>query len=768
MQAASKPAYEFGAFRLEVGEQRLLQDGRPLSVSPKVFDVLRVLVENSGHLVEKERLLAEVWPGSFVEEGALSRSISILRKTLGEGPSEQKFIETVPKRGYRFVAPVTEQRLDGSKALDGLSLLANGAGEATTPASVMAPPKRRFARPSIATSVAGVIGFVIGLLWPASWRTAIVRWAAGVAGVLFATFAFMELTQDDAGIERAAAVSTVMVKTHQVTSTGNAQAPAISKDGKRIAYVSDEKPEKRLVVQDLTGGQPVTVFAALEIGSVRWSPDGTELIAWAHVSSQVPGSAGLYALSPSGGTPRRIDTGGQGVACWSPDGSEIALARDDVKWIRFFNKSGRSRRNIELKQVVGTVDGSIEGLDWSAKGVLTFVATDSIGHSTIWTVNLDGSAQRPLVVADSQIPWVHWAASGDAIYYSQRVNQSVSLLKVRYSPGDETNLPVPKTLIAGLESDGLVGLSGDGHLVYARAPFSSNLWLVDANTRLSDSPETKQLTRGTELVERPSLSPDASSIAFSSGHHAVTNLFKLPITGGDSMQLTFRDSLNLQPVWSADGKQIAFGSTEGGQLRVWAVDASGGEPRLLSSSDLSDSFDLAWAPGPRLLYQRFLSRSYYELDRETREERSLVSDPRACCVYSPVYSPGGREVAVVWNRESGSGIWTIDMSNRHEQLVYPTASFAKPIGWSSDADSIYVLKGKKSNVRGVTTPGGETVTEAKVLRVPVNGGQAKTVIDLPFEEIGGVTMTPDGRKFVSAVYSSRSDIWVVDNVDPSP
>ena len=117
MRGDSRPAYQFGPFRLDVAEQQLLHDGHPLPLTPKVFDVLRVLVQHGGHLVEKERLLAEVWPDSFVEEGALSRSISILRKALGENGSEQKYIETVSKRGYRFVAPVTERMLDGSEAL---------------------------------------------------------------------------------------------------------------------------------------------------------------------------------------------------------------------------------------------------------------------------------------------------------------------------------------------------------------------------------------------------------------------------------------------------------------------------------------------------------------------------------------------------------------------------------------------------------------------------------------------------------------------------
>jgi hypothetical protein len=90
----------------------------------------------------------------------------------------------------------------------------------------------------------------------------------------------------------------------------------------------------------------------------------------------------------------------------------------------------------------------------------------------------------------------------------------------------------------------------------------------------------------------------------------------------------------------------------------------------------------------------------------------------------------------------------------------------KPIGWSADARFIYVFEGKVLNPRGVTAPNGETATEARILRVQVDGGVANTVTTLPFDEIGGVSMTPDGRRFICVVYSSRSDIWVVDNFDP--
>lgn len=100
--------YEFGPFRLDVSEHLLWRDGKPVTIAPSVFDTLVALVERHGRLVLKEELLKIVWPDSFVEEGNLTNNISILRKALGEGAGEHRYIETVPRRGYRFVAAVEE------------------------------------------------------------------------------------------------------------------------------------------------------------------------------------------------------------------------------------------------------------------------------------------------------------------------------------------------------------------------------------------------------------------------------------------------------------------------------------------------------------------------------------------------------------------------------------------------------------------------------------------------------------------------------------
>ena len=108
MNHQTRHFYDFGPYRLDAGERRLLRDGETVPVTPKAFDLLQVLVENRGHLLEKEELLKAVWPDTFVEEANLSVIVSHLRKALSDGGDEQRYIETVPKRGYRFVASVGE------------------------------------------------------------------------------------------------------------------------------------------------------------------------------------------------------------------------------------------------------------------------------------------------------------------------------------------------------------------------------------------------------------------------------------------------------------------------------------------------------------------------------------------------------------------------------------------------------------------------------------------------------------------------------------
>ena len=112
MQQTENHSYEFGRFRLITADRVLLREGEPVALTPKVFDILLALVENGGRVVEKDDLMKRVWPNTFVEEGNLTQNISLLRKALGETPNGVQFIETVPRRGYRFVGAVRSELSD--------------------------------------------------------------------------------------------------------------------------------------------------------------------------------------------------------------------------------------------------------------------------------------------------------------------------------------------------------------------------------------------------------------------------------------------------------------------------------------------------------------------------------------------------------------------------------------------------------------------------------------------------------------------------------
>jgi len=127
MDASDKRIYEFGPFRLDAAEYVLLRDGQIIPLTPKVFETLLVLVENSGHVVNKNELYKQVWQDAFVEETNLTKNISILRKILGNGDAETSFIETVPKRGYRFVAPVRKSGSEFGK--NGSNLVASSTAD---------------------------------------------------------------------------------------------------------------------------------------------------------------------------------------------------------------------------------------------------------------------------------------------------------------------------------------------------------------------------------------------------------------------------------------------------------------------------------------------------------------------------------------------------------------------------------------------------------------------------------------------------------------
>src|ERR1051325_2294380 len=155
MSQQESHSYEFGRFRLKTAERVLLREGELVPLTPKVFDILVTLVEHGGQVVAKDDLMKRVWPNTFVEEGNLTQNISLLRKALGETPGGVQFIETVPRRGYRFVAETSESWHDD---------LIPKSAETTPEVPFFSTPAKSRRTPLFALAACLVVMSIIGLV----------------------------------------------------------------------------------------------------------------------------------------------------------------------------------------------------------------------------------------------------------------------------------------------------------------------------------------------------------------------------------------------------------------------------------------------------------------------------------------------------------------------------------------------------------------------------------------------------------------------------
>jgi DNA-binding winged helix-turn-helix (wHTH) protein/TolB-like protein/Flp pilus assembly protein TadD len=200
------PPYAFGPFLLDTRERRLLRDGKAVPLTLKAFDLLQVLVENQGHLLQKEELLRRVWPDAVVEENNLTVTISALRKALDEGPTDRQYIETVPRRGYRFVADF------------------RAAGEPGEPGEAAGRPQERRVRPfALGVAIVLALAAAAALAWVRKGSTPA---AATVPVRSMAVLPFRSLTNDGdyLGLGMADALITRLGSTRLlVRSTGAVQ-----------------------------------------------------------------------------------------------------------------------------------------------------------------------------------------------------------------------------------------------------------------------------------------------------------------------------------------------------------------------------------------------------------------------------------------------------------------------------------------------------------------------------------------------------------------
>src|SRR5438128_576693 len=180
MNDPSPYLYEFGSFRLDPQERLLWQAGEIVWLTPKAFDTLLALLEKSGQVLSKDELMNRIWPNTYVEEANLAQNISTLRKALGESTDGVKYIETLPRRGYRFIAPVqkvpVEQEAKPVEAETSFPVAATPTIPALMQPSTPAPSvktllsKPRRWKPLLAGLLVLLVLFAVGIIFASKWR----------------------------------------------------------------------------------------------------------------------------------------------------------------------------------------------------------------------------------------------------------------------------------------------------------------------------------------------------------------------------------------------------------------------------------------------------------------------------------------------------------------------------------------------------------------------------------------------------------------------
>lgn len=306
--------YEFGPFRLDSADRLLMRDGEVVALPPKVLDTLLVLVENSGHVLEKEDLLKRLWPDTFVEEGSLTRNISYLRKALGESDSARQYIETIPRRGYRFIAPVklagtglneiparqpneidsTRTEAEGDLAGRAFNLPALGSGQDRRPGSVNGfHGSNGLAHREEFAGTFSTPGTILNRPWRSG------RWMLVTASVAVPLILIAWWLYQTSGWNRPAdgwASSASKPRLDKLTHTGQAKIPALSTDGKWVAYVQDDGHLSSVWLRQTANGSQVQIVPPADASyqGLTFSRDGDYLYYVVYEKGQTFGA--LYQI----------------------------------------------------------------------------------------------------------------------------------------------------------------------------------------------------------------------------------------------------------------------------------------------------------------------------------------------------------------------------------------------------------------------------------------------------------------------------------------
>jgi len=618
----------------------------------------------------------------------------------------------------------------------------------------------RAAMATIATIIRGSVSTIYSLLSiAASGRrqprlaTALTRPGVFTKILVVASLALVVVTLLMLAVKPSGAPEVLTVQKHtQLTFDGNVQQAAMSPDGEYAAVLSQTNGTHLIKVLE-TGGRSAITIDSVDtfLCCLSWSPDGSQLL-----YRRGPRGNGRGVIVPRlGGAGRQLRT--DVVTAWAPDGARVVSWWPQAKrlWLT----------DVALGDTTGSISIGDEhewvlGVDWSPSGHRLAFATAAGGIVTLKTVRDDGGGVREVLRDSVGMRTPRWAADGRAIY----VARGDEIWKVPVN-NDGIRDGAPSVLLSGMSiyvwntSVPAYSVSLDGtRLLYVKGLGYSNLWRFAPDAAGGEDVRVRALlTPGTATRYTPRISPDGQWVAFVELVAGTRNLVVMPLDGGEKRQLTFLDGGVWYPAWAPDGKRIVFGSRETGAPGLWIVDVESGAARALGQNRYDGTGDIAWWPSSHIIYELEDDQEAYLFDPETGEDRLFVRAEEHAWLYDPRPSPDGNSVA--FRRTGGAevrGLTIINVGDTLLQEVHP--AITSPVGWSADGGAVLAMQvdSRSSAAR-------------EIFLIPVNGQEARPFFTFPplySSNPINMSITPDGKHLVAAVFNSSQDVWMVDNFDP--
>jgi Tol biopolymer transport system component/DNA-binding winged helix-turn-helix (wHTH) protein len=660
-------SFRIGDWLVEPLQNYLARGDTRVKLDPKVMQVLLYLAERPNEVAEKEKVIESVWAGTFVTDEVLTNAIFELRKALGDDAKDPRYIQTVPRKGYRLLAHVHAPIPSGRGPARVWPAIAALIGILAASAWFL----KRNEQPRPDVKVTPLTGFPGAEWWPAlapdGERVAYV-WD-GAKGGAFDLYVQLIGSADPL----------------RLTDTpAHEYAPAWSPDGKKIAFLRETDDQSEILILPALGGPERRLGAVDAVDlpgggfnpGLAWSPDGRLLAVVDRPSPRDPRA--LFLVSVESGEKRQITSGPRDtLPSFSRDGKTLAFARWNEIYLQPLEGGD--------PQLLTTVEGWITDLDWTPddRGIAFVAGTESQAGTSLFRVPVTGGAPESLSFGE-MAHTISIAAERGRMVFDRRSWFNTDIWRIDGPASKEHR--APSRIFSSSRLDWAQEYSPDGSKIALASERNgrNNIWVCE-----SDGTACFQLT---EMVRAgwPRWSPDGTRLVFFGLEGDETELYIADVERRFSRLLTRGGSL---ASWSHDGRWIYFTSEFTSERQIWKIPAAGGVAKQITQNggmnprESEDGRFVYYANGRRRCEIR-------RVPAESGEERTVIREPLVHCVSWTLW--GNRVVYATGAPQDRVGdVETLDLeTGQVEHLFSSEAVLGDGISISSDGRSILVSLGE--------------------------------------------------------------------------